>query len=549
MLEIGGGPMKKTKNRCRKFVIIIAAAGLLTIATSSEPSVKAEASSSQGKFTMSYLFFGNSNLYTSQVDKSGQTLDVVSPSYFHIHTDGSLQLSDSLEDSFITDMHQRGKKVVPFLSNDFDRTLGEKAIDNREALVNQIVAAIKDHKLDGINMDIENVDAAYRDKYTDMVKMLRDKLPSGMEVSVAVAANPTGATRSWIALYDYKALAAVSDYLMVMAYDESYPGDPTPGPVASLPFVEKSIQYAVAQAPADKIVLGVPFYGRYWNQNAAANGSGVSAQKLMQLIDTYKGSVRYDAASQSPVATFTISPTNASSEYSAGDYTVWFENEQSLKEKLKLVGKYNLKGTGSWSLNQETANTWDYYSLWSDGFYFADMQKHWAQAYVLAAANRGWMLGIASDRFAPDAALTRAEAATIIVRVLGLKGEAAAIGASFSDVPATHWAWQDIRLAKMSGLIQGISTDHFAPDQIMTREQMSVLLSRALQLTSQAGGGAAAKSFTDVPAGSLSAGAIAAMSSNGLVDGFADGTFRPSASLTRGEMAALLSRAQPLLTK
>lgn len=547
--------MSKTKNRWNKFVIILAAAGLLTIATSSEPSVKAEANSSQGKFTMSYLFFGNSNSYTSQVDKSGQTLDVVSPSYFHINADGSLQLSDSLLDSFITDMHQRGKKVVPFLSNDFDRTLGEKAIDNREALVNQIVEAIEDHKLDGINMDIENVDAAYRDKYTDMVKMLRDKLPSGMEVSVAVAANPTGATKSWIALYDYKALAAVSDYLMVMAYDESYPGDPTPGPVASLPFVEKSIQYAVAQAPADKIVLGVPFYGRYWNQNAAANGSGVSAQTLMNLIDTYKGTVRYNAASQSPVATFTISLTDAASSVSGnnlgpGDYTVWFENEQSLKEKLKLVSKYNLKGTGSWSLNQETTDTWDYYSLWSDGFYFADMQKHWAQADVLAAANRGWMLGIASDRFAPDAALTRAEAATIIVRVLGLKGEASSVlSASFSDVPATHWSWQDIRLAKMSGLIQGISSDRFAPDQIMTREQMSVLLSRALQLTSQVGGGAAAKGFTDVPAGSWSAGAIAAMSSNGLVDGFADGTFRPRASLTRGEMAALLSRAQPLLTK
>lgn len=547
--------MNKTKNRWKKFVILLAAAGLLTIATSSEPSVKAEARSSQGKFTMSYLFFGNSNSYTSQVDKSGQTLDVVSPSYFHINADGSLQLSDSIQDSFITDMHNRGKKVVPFLSNDFDRTLGEKAIDNREALVNQIVEAIEDHKLDGINMDIENVDAAYRDKYTDMVKMLRDKLPSGKEVSVAVAANPTGATKSWIALYDYKALAAVSDYLMVMAYDESYPGDPTPGPVASLPFVEKSLQYAVAQAPADKIVLGVPFYGRYWNQNAAANGSGVSAQTLMNLIDTYKGTVRYDAASQSPVATFTISPTDAASsvfgnKLGPGDYTVWFENEQSLKEKLKLVGKYNLKGTGSWSLNQETTDTWDYYSLWSDGFYFADMQKHWAQADVLAAANQGWMLGIASDRFAPDAALTRAEAATIIVRVLGLKSEASSVlSASFSDVSATHWAWQDIRLAKMSGLIQGISSDRFAPDQIMTREQMSVLLSRALDLTSQVGGGAAAKGFTDVPAGSWSAGAIAAMSSNGLVDGFADGTFRPRASLTRGEMAALLSRAQPLLTK
>lgn len=536
-------------------MITLAIAGLLTIVTNSQPDdVQAEATSAQGKFAMSYLYFGGPNSYISQVDKTGQTLDVVSPSYFHIKADGSLQISDDIQASFINEMHKRGKKVVPFLSNDFDQALGEKAINNRVALVTQIVDAIQTYQLDGINMDIENVDAAYRDKYTNFVKMLRDKLPSGAEVSVAVAPNPTGTTKSWIAAYDYKALAAVSDYLMVMAYDESYPGDATPGPVASLPFVEKSIQYAIKQAPADKIVLGVPFYGRYWNQDAAANGSGISSQTLMKLLDTYKGTVRYDAASQSPVATFTISGANAAAsvfgkKLSAGEYTVWFENEQSLKAKLKLVGKYNLKGTGSWSLNQETADTWDYYGLWSDGFYFTDMAKHWARTDVLAAANRGWMLGKAEDRFAPDAALTRAEAATIIVRVLGLKGEAAVVSASFSDVPATHWAWQSIRLAKMSGLIQGISSDRFAPDQIMTREQMSVLLSRALHLTSPAGGGAAVKGFSDVPAGSWSASAIAAMSSYGLVDGFEGGTFRPRASLTRGEMAALLSRAQPLLTK
>ncbi|MEC0225976.1 S-layer homology domain-containing protein [Paenibacillus alba] len=546
--------MKTTKRLWRKCLMILGTTGLLIAAANSETSVtQAQASSAQGAFAMSYLYFGNSSSYTSQVDKSGQTLDEVSPSYFHIKADGSLLIDDSFQASFVTDMHQRGKKVVPFLSNDFDQALGEKAIDNRENLANQIVQAIQTNQLDGINLDIENVGADFRDKYTDFVKLLRDKLPSTKEVSVAVAANPTGATTSWIALYDYKALAAVSDYLMVMAYDESFPGDPTPGPVASLPFVEKSIQYAIKQAPANKIVLGLPFYGRYWNQDPAADGAGLSAQTITKLVNAYQGTVRYDTASQSPVATFSIGPTDPAYSINGqnldiGDYTVWFENEQSLKAKLKLVSKYKLKGTGSWSLNQETSDTWDYYSLWADGFYFTDMQKHWAQADVLAAANRGWMLGTAADRFAPDAALTRAEAATIIVRVLGLTGEAPSGSASFRDVPATHWAWQSIQLAKQNGLIQGISDDRFAPDQIMTREQMSVLLSRALHLTSQSGG-ATAKVFSDVPAGSWSAEAIAAMSSYGLVDGYASGTFRPSASLTRAEMAALLSRAQPLLTK
>lgn len=538
----------KTKRGWRRLVVALVVVGAMCqVSFVYKNDVLAGAAVAQGKFNMSYLFSGAPSTYTSQVNKSGDTLDVVSPSYYHINEDGSLEVTD-LEASFITEMHRQGKRVVPFLSNDFDRTIGGKAIDERETLVKELVSSIKANQLDGIQLDIENVGAEYRDKYTDFVKKLRAELPSTMEVSVAVAANPTGSTTNWIGLYDYKALAAVSDYLMVMTYDESYPGDPTPGPVASLPFVEKSIQYALSQAPANKIVLGIPLYGRYWNQDPASDGAGIAAKSVQKLVDQYRGTIRYDAASQSPVATFTILSTDAKAtvngtELAAGTYTVWFDNEQSMKAKLKLVGKYQLKGTGSWSLNQEADDTWSYYQLWADGFYFTDVQKHWAQADVLNAANRGWMLGTAADTFAPDAALTRAEAATIIVRALGLES-AAASSAAFKDVPATHWASQAIGIAQQHGLMQGISNDRFAPDQSMTREQMSVLLSRALKLTTGSG---VAKTFTDVPADSWSAEAIAAMSSRGLVDGFEGGTFRPLASLTRAQMAALLSRVQPLL--
>jgi spore germination protein YaaH len=542
----------KSAKRWIKLVVALAAIGTIwQVSPAKNNEVLAESNAAQGTFNMSYLFFGGPSTYTSQVNKTGETMNVVAPSYFHINEDGSLDVTD-LQAAFITEMHEQGKKVVPFLSNDFDQALGEKAIDQRDAIIEQLVTSIKANDLDGIQLDIENVGASYRDKYTDLVTKLREQLPSPLEVSVAVAANPTGATTNWIGLYDYKALAAVSDYLMVMTYDESYPGDPTPSPVASLPFVEKSIQYALTQAPASKIVLGIPLYGRYWNQDPASNGAGIPNKSVAKLVAQYGGTVRYDAASQSPVASFTIGATDPKAsvngkELTAGSYTVWYDNEQSLKVKLALVGKYHLKGTGSWSLNQEADDTWSYFKLWADGFYFSDVQKHWAQADVLNVANRGWMLGTAEGVFAPDAALTRAEAATIIVRALGIESVAASGSATFKDVPATHWASQNIAIAQQNGLMQGISNDRFAPDQSMTREQMSMLLSRALKLSTPASG--AAMKFTDVPADSWSAGAIAAMSSNSLVDGFAGGTFRPSASLTRGEMAALLSRAQPLLTK
>ncbi|MGG1517692.1 S-layer homology domain-containing protein [Paenibacillus oryzisoli] len=537
------------KHQLRKLIVVLAAAGLMwSGANVNRHEVRAETGEASGVFNMSYLFAGGPSTYTTQVDRSGETLDVVSPSYLVLNADGSLKIDDSLQTSFITAMHQEGKRVVPFLSNEFDPAIGAKALENSDTLVNQLAAAVSTYNLDGVQFDIENVDSAYRDKFTALVKKLRERLPSSKEVSVAVAANPTGSTKGWVGVFDYKALAAVSDYLMVMTYDESYPGDPTPGPVASMSFVEKSIQYAVSQAPASKIVLGVPFYGRYWNGNATDNGAGIPAKTVPTLVSRYSGTVRYDTASQSPVATFTIKDTDTPTTLNgkrlpAGSYTVWYENEQSLKAKLQLVSKYKLKGTGSWSLNQELPDTWNYFNLWADGFYFTDMQTHWAQKEVLAAANLGWMLGVATNRFAPEAKLTRAEAATIIVRALGLDKEKAS-SAAFLDVSVTHWASQAIGIAKQHGLMQGISDNVFAPDQTITREEMSMLLTRALKLSSP--GIAAASKFKDVPAGSWSTEAIAAMSSKGLVDGFADGTFRPGAPLTRAEMAALLSRAQAL---
>ena len=137
-------------------------------------------------------------------------------------------------------MHKRRIKVTPFLSNHWDQAFGRKALQNRHALAQQIANAVEKYNLDGVNVDIENVTHADRADYTDFVRILRSRLGRDKVLSVAVGANPRGLTTGWIGSYDYAALAAHSDYLMIMAYDEHYPGS-APGPVASADFVEKSI--------------------------------------------------------------------------------------------------------------------------------------------------------------------------------------------------------------------------------------------------------------------------------------------------------------------
>jgi len=505
-------------------------------------------------YNMTYVYYGKTPELIRNVDATNGALQAISPGYLELTSDGSLSISDTLDVAFIKAMHDRGIKVVPYLGNEWDRTIAEKALKNREALSTAIANAIEKYQLDGINVDLENITESSRDALIDFVKLLRTKLPAVKEISIAVPANPNGLTSGLEGAYNLKALAATSDYIMLMAYDEHYPGDSEAGPVASLPFVEKSTQYALTQIPSNQLVLGIPFYGRLWNGQTAYNGVGVSNVLASTLAAKYGGTEVYDEKAQSIHSEFTIHANDPRTNVLGqslpnGSYTLWYENERSIKAKLALVQKYNLKGTGSWSFNQATADTWSYYDSWSNGHYFADMQKHWSEQEVTEIANKGWMVGVSTTQFAPDLPLTRAQAATIMARVLAntnlvSKIQSTTVAASFNDVPAEYWANADITSMAKLGIIIGKNNQYFAPDVAMTREEMSVMLSRVLKLQANI---TATTPFSDVAVNRWSYSAIAALTESHILFGYKDGLFHPEERISRAQMATILFRIQDQL--
>ncbi len=116
-----------------------------------------KASAHEVDFNMTYLYFGNTTTYISQIDQTYGNINHVSPSYFDLNTDGSLKITSQFDPTFVKEMHNRGIKVVPFLSNHWDRSLGRAALANREELADQIAKFIVDNNLDGVQVDIENV--------------------------------------------------------------------------------------------------------------------------------------------------------------------------------------------------------------------------------------------------------------------------------------------------------------------------------------------------------------------------------------------------------
>lgn len=176
-----------------------------------------------------------------------------------------------------------------------------------------------------------------------------------------------------ISLDIFLGLGKYADYLMIMAYDESWESPDSPiGPVSSLSFFERSVQYAIKEGvPKDRIVAGLPFYGRMWKLDGPTSegknitGLGLSSTRVGPLVSQFNGKIQFDENTQSSFATFTIPKgQNAfvgSTNLTAGNYVIWYENEPSIRAKLSIPSKYGIKGTGSWALYHETPDTWDYY--------------------------------------------------------------------------------------------------------------------------------------------------------------------------------------------
>lgn len=517
-------------------------------------------------FNMSYLYGGTVNSDIQKVEATNGVINEVSPSYFDINSDGSLKLTAAVSQSFINTMHQKGVSVVPFLSNHWDRELGRKALNNREELANQIIEAIKKYDLDGVNVDIENVTDVDKDAYTDLVRLLKEKMPEGKIVAVAVAANPNGYTKGWQGSYDYEKLGQYADYLMIMAYDEHYQGG-TPGPVASYNFTENSIKYALQYVPSEKIVIGFAFYGRYWNDEGVG-GRAATFKLIEKIFNDYPPVITYDEENMTLIGTIKVTSEQASKDdyiFEAGTYDFYYENTDILKQKLELVEKYNLKGTGSWALGQELPSMWEDTNMWKHTVHtikqepnvpittivektndiqkvFKDVnEKLWSRQYIDFVYAKKLMIGKNVDTFGVADYLTRAEAVTLLCRLIDmydLNLQQTEIEIAFADID-NHWAKADIQKAVKFGLIIGYEDNTFKPNNYITREEIVTILYR-LNLDIQEKENDII--FTDVNMNQWSYNNIVSMSKKGIIDGYEDNTFKPKNNIQRQEIATVLTR-------
>jgi hypothetical protein len=167
---------------------------------------------------------------------------------------------------------------------------------------------------------------------------------------------------------------------------------------------------------------------------------------------------------------------------------------------------------------------------------YADIAGHWAEPAIVNMTNRELVNGYGNFRFRPDGSITRAEAATILVRAFRYSKEKPL---RFTDLPAGHWAYDFIAKAAQAGIVDGYPDRTFVPDAPVTRMEMASMFAKALDLAGKMRGSVP---FADVDENYWGAGILKQMKADGWISGYADGTFQPERQATRAEFITLLQK-------
>ncbi|MDY3690804.1 MAG: S-layer homology domain-containing protein [Dysosmobacter sp.] len=174
---------------------------------------------------------------------------------------------------------------------------------------------------------------------------------------------------------------------------------------------------------------------------------------------------------------------------------------------------------------------------------FTDTRDYWAAAYADFLYQSGITTGYADGTFRPNDNITRAQFSVMLYRYLGLdESKYADVTLPFADLKSIpDYALPAIRALYTEGVINGSTGKdgrlYFNPGASLTRAQAATMIGR----TQEKGYAAAALTFSDsakIP--SYATYYIQTMAAQGIIGGYADGTFRPGNNITRGQMAKIL---------
>lgn len=290
----------------------------------------------------------DANSYFADAVQNMTGVNVISPTWFSV-SDNDGNVSSLASGEYVMQAHEKGLKVWGLVDN-FSQNMSTTTVlsktSSRQNLENQLVTYALKSGLDGINIDFESLS---EDVGIHFLQFLRELSIQCHENNLVLSVdNPV--PEDFTSHYDRTEQGKVVDYVIIMGYDEHYVGSDA-GSVASLPWVEQGVKDTLAEVPAKRTILAIPFYTRLWKttDGGALTSEAIGMDQAQQVISENGAEIYWDKTTSQNYGTY---------EGDGATYQIWLEDSQSVAEKVKLISKYKLAGVAEWKLGFENSGIW-----------------------------------------------------------------------------------------------------------------------------------------------------------------------------------------------
>jgi spore germination protein YaaH len=341
-----------------------------------------------------------------------EKLDVIYPFVFEVSATGKLVNKVDFNDDHWQDLfeaaEEEGVAVIPtvawFDGEQIDKVLGSRS--KRKAHVSEIVKMVNKYGFDGVDIDYESRLSETKDDYSLFLKELNKALKNKDLTCTIEARTPPDSRWKVVPKVieysnDYEEINKHCDWVEIMAYDQQRAdlklNDERRGvpymPVADKDWVDKVLDLAVEDIDEDKILLGLPTYGRAWDVVVAPEWyrdyksvGALNHPRLQQLSKEYKSPIGRTAGGEAVISYFpndsvwkifdklptpkdtpkgfeaaakALQVANVSKKELTVRFATW-SDAKAIEDKLDLIEEYGLRGVALFKIDgEEDPDVWD----------------------------------------------------------------------------------------------------------------------------------------------------------------------------------------------
>ncbi|WP_156324355.1 polysaccharide deacetylase family protein [Bacillus sp. FJAT-27251] len=279
-------------------------------------------------------------------NKNKDSISTLIPEWLQLTS--NLDLMTRIDQSIVEEAKAHNIKILPLVNNVVNDQWDGDALHRlftepgaQEKFINSMLTYVQRNDFDGINIDFEEIQPRDRDHFTQfMEKVYQAFHPKGLMVTVDVPPNNSS--------FDYAALAASADRMMVMLYDEHH-AQSKPGPIASIEWATHS--FRELSIPPEKLIISLGSYGYDWEEGSSQPAKPITFQEVMNLGTGTDLQIYWSKQAGNPYLRYKKNEKN---------HTIWFLDAATFYNQMKLAIGSGSNGIALWRLGSEDPAIWNY---------------------------------------------------------------------------------------------------------------------------------------------------------------------------------------------